>query len=226
MGMESWASKDNPVYTRSLVAEYSPYYSSGVRAMWQMTPALAARIDVVNGWQNISETNEDKGVGVRLDLTASPAATLTYYGFVNSESGGRRRLFNGIGAKLTPTATTTFVAEFDFGSIENADESLDNSTWYGLTAIGKFQLTPAFAVVGRFERYDDEDQVNIATGLGLPFQGNGASLGIDVTPAPRIMWRTEARGFFTDDQIFPEADDPGAFSDRSVLVVTSLSVSF
>ena len=47
-----------------------------------------------------------------------------------------------------------------------------------------------------------------------------------MTPAPRIMWRTEARGFFTDDRIFPEADDPGALSDRSVFVVTSLSVTF
>ncbi len=26
MGMESWASRDNPTYTRSLVADYSPYY--------------------------------------------------------------------------------------------------------------------------------------------------------------------------------------------------------
>ena len=27
MGMESWISRDNPTYTRSLVADYSPYYS-------------------------------------------------------------------------------------------------------------------------------------------------------------------------------------------------------
>ena len=58
MGLESWASKDNLTYTRSLVAEYSPYYSSGVRAVWQATPNLTARLDVVNGWQNISETME------------------------------------------------------------------------------------------------------------------------------------------------------------------------
>jgi hypothetical protein len=68
--------------------------------------------------------------------------------------------------------------------------------------------------------------VNIATGLGAGFRGNGASLGLDVTPFPRIMWRTEARGFFTDDRIFPEADDAAALSDRSVFVVTSLSMSF
>ena len=226
MGLESWASKDNLTYTRSLVAEYSPYYSTGVRATWQMTPALVGRIDVVNGWQNISETNEDKGVGVRFDLTASPKATLTYYGFLNSEAGGRRRLFNGVGARLTPTASATLLVEFDYGTIEQVNESLDNSSWYGVTAIGRLQVSPTVALAARVERYDDEDQVNIATGLANSFRGNGASLGLDVTPYPRIMWRTEARGFFTDDRVFPEADDTAAFSDRSVFVVTSLSLSF
>jgi hypothetical protein len=226
MGMESWASKDNLTYTRSLVAEYSPYYSTGVRAVWQLTPALLAHIHVVNGWQNISETNEDKGVGVRLDLTASPAATVSYYGFLNSEAGGRRRIFNGVGAKLSPTASVTLLAQLDYGTIEQADETLDNSTWYGFTAIGRLQLSPKVAVAARVERYDDEDQVNIATGLGSGFRGNGASLGLDVMPSPRIMWRTEVRGFSTNDRIFPEADEPAALSDRSVFMVTSLAVLF
>jgi hypothetical protein len=226
MGLESWASKDNLTYTRSLVAEYSPYYSTGVRAIWNVSPALVAHVHVVNGWQNISETNEDKGVGVRLDLTASPAATLTYYGFLNSEAGGRRRLFNGVGAKLTPTASVTLLAQLDYGTIEQADAALDNSTWYGFTVIGRAQLSPAVAVAARVERYDDEDQVNIATGLASAFRGNGASLGVDVTPYPRIMWRTEARGFFTDDRVFPEADEPALLSDRSVFVVTSLAIWF
>jgi hypothetical protein len=35
VGMESWMSRDNPTYTRSLVADYSPYYSAGVKATWQ-----------------------------------------------------------------------------------------------------------------------------------------------------------------------------------------------
>jgi hypothetical protein len=45
-------------------------------------------------------------------------------------------------------------------------------------------------------------------------------------PSPRIMWRTEVRGFSTNDRIFPEADEPAALSDRSVFMVTSLAVLF
>ena len=151
MGMESWISKDNPTYTRSLVAEYSPYYSSGVRAIWQPNPTVTARLDLVNGWQNISETNIHKGAGLRLDYTPNASTTFSYYNFFNGETLGRTRAFNGIGA----------------------------------------------------EAYDDRDQVNIVTGLIDPFQGPGASLGIDFVPQPRLMWRTEVRGFFANDKIFP-----------------------
>ncbi len=64
MGMESWISRDNPTYTRSLVAEYSPYYQSGVKFTWAPSSRITAQLDVVNGWQNISENNSGKGAGL------------------------------------------------------------------------------------------------------------------------------------------------------------------
>lgn len=225
MGMESWISRDNLTYTRSLVAEYSPYFSTGVRATW-VSGALTARVDVVNGWANVSETNEDKGLGLRFDLAATPTTTLTYFGFLNSEDGGRRRLLNGVGIALAPSPRVSVLGQFDYGSIENVNEALDNSTWYGFTAMGRVRLSPTLALAARVERYDDEDQVNIVTGLPSPFQANGLSLTFDVAPAPRILWRSELRGFFADDAIFSEADTPGARSDQNVLLVTSLAVTF
>jgi hypothetical protein len=115
MGMESWASKDNPTYTRSLVAEYSPYYSSGVRFVWQATPRLAAHLHVVNGWQNISETNSDKGAGIRLDFAPVSSTTISYYNLFNPEVGGRLRVFNGAGVKYA-SGTTTMLGQLDVGA--------------------------------------------------------------------------------------------------------------
>jgi hypothetical protein len=223
MGMESWASKDNPTYTRSLTAEYSPYYSSGVRAVWQASPRLAAHLHLVNGWQNISETNTDKGVGIRLDWAATPAATVSYYNFLNNESGSRRRLFNGIGAKVV-VGGTTLLGQLDAGSLEAPAAGGGRSTWYGFTLVARQRLTPATAIIGRLERFDDEDQVNIATGLAEPFQGNGASVGLDVAPAPRVLWRSELRGFFADAAVFP--DGTGAPRKSGAFAVTSLALTF
>jgi hypothetical protein len=222
MGLESWASKDNLTYTRSLTAEYSPYYSSGARAVWQASPRLAAHLHVVNGWQNISETNSGKGAGLRFDFTPAAATTVSYYNFFNEEAAGRLRAFNGVGVRWTSGATT-LLGQFDVGSLEGAGDD-DPSSWSGYTLIARRQLTPTVGVAGRFEGYDDEDQVNIATGGPDPFRGTGASLGIDVAPAPRLLWRTEARGFFARDEIFP--DRAAAPRKRGGLVVTSLAMTF
>lgn len=223
MGLESWASKDNLTYTRSLVADYSPYYSSGVRAIWQATPKLTARLDVVNGWQNISETNQDKGVGLRLDYAASSALTISYYNFLNDEVGGRFRVFNGVDGKFT-RGRGTLAGEVDYGTV-SAGGAGNSANWWGFAAIGRGQMTSKLAVIGRVERYVDPDQVNIVTDLTEPFRGNGVSIGLDVAPQSRVLWRTEARSFFADRAIFP--------NDRSVtprktdaFVVSSLSLAF
>jgi hypothetical protein len=149
----------------------------------------------------------------------------SYYNFFNGETEGRQRIFNGAGAKWTPNSRTALLGQFDFGSLEAADGG-DGSTWYGFTVIGRFALSDHVALAGRFERFDDEDQVNIATGLSEPFRGNGASIGLDVTPQSRFLWRTELRGFWNQDSIFPDADGPNTFSSRSVFMVSSLGLIF
>jgi hypothetical protein len=227
MGMESWVSALNPTYTRSLVADYSPYYSSGVRAIWQATPKLAARVDVVNGWQNISETNFDKGAGLRLDFAASPTMTLSYYNFFGNEIDTQLRIFNGIGASGSLGDRIRVLAQLDVGSQEDADPDADDHTWYGFTLIGRVQATPTVALVGRLERFDDEDEVLIATGGGLPgFRATGGSIGIDVAPHGRFLWRTEVRTFRGSDEIFPDRSEPGGVSKSNTVAVSSLAVSF
>ena len=230
MGMESWASRDNPTYTRSLVAEYSPYYSSGVRFVWQTSPKLTAHLHIVNGWQNMSENNSGKGAGLRFDFAPSARTGLSYYNFFTDEAGNRLRTFNGIGAKVV-SGKITLLGQVDLGSQGKSSSSGGSASWYGLTAIARAQLTPTMGVSGRVERYDDKNQVIIATGSqgdGTPngaFRANGGSLGLDIAPQARLLWRTELRGFSNKSAIFPDgtSDTPkrgGAF------IVSSLALTF
>lgn len=77
---------------------------------------------------------------------------------------------------------------------------------------------------GRVERFDDPGQVNVGTGLGDPFRGDGVSLGVDVAPAPRVLWRTEARGFLAGAPVFPAGWAPPRRRDG--FVVSSLAITF
>lgn len=233
MGMESWASRDNPTYTRSLVAEYSPYYQSGVKLTWTPSSKVTAQLDVVNGWQNISENNTGKAAGIRIDYAATPSSTISYYNLFSNEAGSRLRIFNGIGAKHT-RGRLTVVGEFDAGSQSRPSNVSGSSTWYGWTAIARVQATPTVALIGRLEGYTDRDQVIIATGTRTvgasvvanpAFRGTGGSAGVDVAPYARVSWRTELRGWQNADAVFPDGTAT-APKKQSVFAVTSLALSF
>lgn len=91
IGMEGFISRDNPMYTRSLVADFSPYYESGVKLAWQAAPTVTALFTVVNGWQNISETNGAKSGGVRIDYAPLSSSTFSYFSYIGDEAADTAR---------------------------------------------------------------------------------------------------------------------------------------
>ena len=232
IGNESWISRDNWTYTRSLSAEYTPYYEAGVRAMWQAAPRLAATAVVVNGWQNIAETNSDKAVGLRLDYAATPQVTLTYDNFFGNEAPdsarARLRTFHEVIAKYAG-ARAGVALNLDVGTQRRAVGS-GYSTWGGGALVGRYTVTPRVAVNGRVEYYSDPDQVVAAAPSPNGLRAWGASIGIDVVPAPRTLWRTELRGLHARDAVFPthsgSATASTALSTRDGLIVTSLGLTF
>lgn len=224
IGSESWISIDNPTYTRSLAAEFSPYYETGVRATWQALPNLSAQLNVVNGWQLISENNHDKGAGVRIDWTPAAPLTLSYSNYVGREplaATGEQdvRVFHDFIARWAPAQRALLIGTVDVGT-------QDESGWLAASLAGRWWLTPTVGINGRIERFDDEDGVVAATGIadapGLVT--NGASIGLDVQRGPAV-WRTELKTFFgADEAVFPDRDGGGGVAKSSTAVMTSLSV--
>jgi hypothetical protein len=125
----------------------------------------------------------------------------------------------------------TLVGQLDFGTQGKSATDGGSASWYGFTAIARAQVTPTVGLSGRVERYDDEDQVIIATGTqgdGTPngaFRANGGSVGLDVTPQSRLLWRTELRGFSNKSAIFPDGKT-GTPQKGNAVVVSSLAVTF
>jgi hypothetical protein len=107
-GSENWISRDNWTYTRSFIADNSPYYEAGVKATWQARPWLAAQLHVVNGWQNVSETNSDKALGARVDYMPKDGVDVAYDAFVGNEQPDslprRTRVWQEAIVQLKPTA--------------------------------------------------------------------------------------------------------------------------
>ena len=228
IGMESFISRDNPIYTRSLVADYSPYYESGAKLTWTPTSTVTAQLDVVNGWQVISETNSAKSVGIRVDVAQSATTTYSYFNYIGDDapdSAARRqiRFYNGVGAKVNITPEFQVMAEADYGTQQRATGS-GSASWYGSMLIGRYQMMANAALTGRVEVFRDKDQVVVVTGQPDGLRATGASIGLDVTPAPRVLWRSELRGYQGEGAVFPM--NRARFSKNDAFIVTSLGLSF
>jgi hypothetical protein len=234
IGWESWISRDNPTYTRSLVADYTPYYLSGVHLTWQPhfggpgrhraqqpSAPLTIQVHVMNGWQNISENNAGKSVGARVDWQVTPALTLVYANFIGNEqprgTPATTRVFNQLMGRVTLTPGLSVQAQADVA----ADGGRD---WYGLVLVGRKEWSPTLAVAARLERYSDPDQAIVVTGTAAGLVVNGVSIGVDVGRLGGPLWRTEVRGLHSTADLFPSAGVANA-SKSNVVVVTSLALT-
>ena len=221
IGAEGWISSDNLTYTRSLVADYTPYYSSGVRAVYQATPTLSARVDRINGWQHISETNTDKAVGTRLDYTPRDGVTLSHYAFAGTETGGRMRLFTGVSTVAAITPRLKVAAEVDVGRQDRAGGSGTDS-WSGGVLAARLALTDRAALSVRGEWYRDPSQVIIITGGPDALRATGGSIGLDIAPVVGFCWRTEIRALSADAALF--ADRDGGRARSNLVLVTAFTL--
>ena len=225
IGQESWISRDNPVYTRSLIADYTPYYSAGVRAIWQASAVVTVHLHLVNGWQIVSETNDEKAAGVRIEYAPKATLLLGYSNFVGNELPdsvpARVRVFNQVFARLGRPDRTAAWLTADYGVQEASGGGAD--AWYGVALVVRHPLSDRVAISGRLERYADPDQV-IVTSLGAGgFETGGASLGVDVTAPGGALWRTELRGFRGDRPLYP--NDVGGLDQATGFLVTSLALT-
>jgi hypothetical protein len=228
-GYEGWISRDNLTYTRSLVADYSPYYEAGVKLTWTPSSAVTAQLHVLNGWQDISNYNSPQALGARIDFTASSKVTLSYDDFVGNMAPdslrARIRFFNDFIAQYTPSSRWQLAAVFDIGTQGRTASDDGTATWYGTSAIAKYHVTPRVGIVGRLERYADPSQVVVSTALPVAFKTSGASLGVDVAPVARVLWRTEVRGFRSDNAVWAE-HRVGTYARTDAVAVTSLALTF
>jgi hypothetical protein len=225
-GSESWISSDNWTYTRSLIAENSPYYEAGARVTWAAAPRLTTQLHVMNGWQNISENNGDKTVAFRADFLPADRVALMYdVSFGNEQAdtaASLPRLFQEIGARVTVNGRLAVSGTVDYG-VQKAPTGRPDA-WYGWAVLGQWRLSQRTALGGRLEQYADPDQVIVATAHPYGLRAGGASLNVDVAPEPTLLFRTELRGLSAADPLFPARDASAGLSKRDWLLVASVSM--
>ncbi|MDJ0366995.1 porin [Hymenobacter sp. H14-R3] len=230
IGFESAISKDNWTLTRSLMAENSPYYESGARFTYEVDPKLTLTALVLNGWQNIRENNQGKGLGTQIQWKPTAKILInssTFYGNEQpQDSLIRRRYFHDFYITYAATERLSLAAVFDVGKQQSAQRS-GYDTWHTGSAFVKYKLSDLFSTTLRGEYYNADRGVLISSIMPAPtdarFLAGGTSLNLDYLPTANVAFRVEGRYLRAQDAIFQH--DNGNSRNYGNLT-TSVALSF
>ena len=224
IGIEGIVSKDNWNYSRSLVADYSPYYEAGVSVTAGLSDEVTVRGLVVNGWQNITETNEDKAVGTQIQYKPSESVLLNWSTFIGNEApdsaASRLRVLNDLYAIVMLTPGWTAALVLDIGVQDNGGSSSD--MWHGGSLMTRYRFSDRWAIGGRLEYFSDEAGVIVPTGTPENFQTVSASVNVDLSVVPNLLWRIEGRMFQSRGAIYPSES---GMKNNDGFVAVSASIS-
>lgn len=226
IGFEGIVSKDNWTYSRSIVADFSPYYEAGVSVSAALSDEVTARGFILNGWQNINETNNDKAVGTQIQYKPSDRVLLNWSTFIGNEQpdtlSSRLRIFNDLYGVFTLSDRWSAAVVFDIGA-QTQGTGTAYDLWHGGALMVRRSIDDHWAIAGRIEYYSDGSGVIIPTGTPNNFKTIGGSLNLDYAPVQYMAWRLEVRTLRSKDPVYPTEV---GFQATDGFVVLSAAMSF
>jgi len=235
IGSESTISSEDLTLSRSMMADNTPYYETGVRASYDINNKLKINGLILNGWQNITDHNKNKALGTQLQFKPSENLLLNYstfygkeagayeqtFGIINTDSLSTRRFFNNFYCQAN-LAKFNLLCSFDIG-FQKKRKAAGDYVWFNPTLILNYSISEKFSAVARCEYYNDRNGVIIYTGTQNGFQTIAGSFGLNFRLAEYLLWRIEGKVFESKDKVFLNKDNQ---SDKSVLVLSSVAIKF
>ena len=228
IGFESAIGKDCWNLTRSMLADNTPYYEAGARLSYTSPSGkwYASGL-LLNGWQRIARVdgNNSPAFGTQLTFKPNSNTTLNWSTFVGNDKPdtvSQMRIFNNLYAQLQITERFGLILGCDIG-MEEAASGASTNMFITPIVIPRFKINDKTFIAARWELYQDEDGVIIATGTPKGFNTMGYSLNFDRWVATNVLWRVEARMLQSEDKIFADAD--GKATEANTFFTTSLAIA-
>ncbi len=229
IGFESAIGKDCWNLTRSILAENSPYYESGLKMTynnknekWTFSGLL------LNGWQRIQKEEGNSTIAAGHQITFKPNSNITlnsssFFGSVKPDSIRLKRYFHNLYSQIQLNKKLGITIGLDYGIQQQVKDTNTYFQWFSPIVILKYQLSKKLIINLRGEYYSDKNQVIISTGTSNGFQTNGYSINLDYIIKENVVWRLEARQFDSKDKVFLKNKQP---SSQNFFMSTALAISF
>lgn len=223
IGFESATTATNLTLTRSILAENSPYFMTGIKYNYQPNDKWSFSGLVTNGWQRINKPDKTVAPAFGTQIVYKPAekATLNWSTFIGKEfyqTELAMRYFSNLYWDNQWNSKWRTILGFDLGIQDSSSLNDKHLYWMSPVLIAQYSINPKWQTALRVEYYQDEDNVIVATSDA--FKTSGASINFDYLPNSKVKLRTEARYFDSKETIF--------FDNKSnnFFVTTSLSFEF
>lgn len=161
IGYEFLYSKDNHNYTRTYMADNSPYLMFGLEARYPLTDTLNLGLYVVNGFSYLSHPNDQPSYGTQAVWKPAPRWTVTqnlYYGPDQSSTDARFWRFFSDSIAEWKGDEVTLAASYDIGTESAAGLPGHPRTFWTAAALwARWSVSGPWSVVVRPEFYWDRN---------------------------------------------------------------------
>lgn len=223
IGFESAIGADCRTLTRSLLAENSPYYETGVKLSYtSKDDQLNIAALYLNGWQRIRRPDGYKkpSFGLQINYKPSDKLLINYSNFLGTDkpdSVHSFRHFHNFFLQYDPVETFGITAGFDIGFEKMPDGKFAN--WYSPVVILQQSVAPKINVALRGEYYHDRQEIMIPTETMNGFRLLGLSFNTDYKINSKMKCRAEAKLYHSKDKIFSNATSRDNYSLTSAFTV-------
>ena len=226
IGFESAITASNLTLTRSLLADNSPYFMTGIKYSYKPSEKWNFAALLTNGWQRINKPQKEilPSFGTQLVYKSSANSTFNWSTFIGKEFNGldfTMRYFSNLYYDQKWNDKWRTIVGFDYGIQDLSSTNNQNATWLSPVIMAQYSIHSKWQTAFRTEYYQDEKNIIIAGNEA--FKTLGFSLNLDYLPNSKVKLRTEARYLQSQEKVFLKNEVP---TYNNFFVTTSLSFEF
>ncbi|HNI44241.1 MAG TPA: porin [Chitinophagales bacterium] len=225
IGFESAVGADCWTLTRSLVAENSPYFETGVKlGHTSRNGQLQLAFLLLNGWQRIQKPTavQMPSAGFQVYYHPNNIFTLNYSNFIGTDkpdSLSAFRTYHNFYLLIDPATKWGITLGFDIGTDQYNNQKY--GVWYVPTLLTRYKINHNNKLVWRLEYFNDAKQIIIAIPPSNNSQIWGTSLNYDHSITNNVLWRIEGKYYRARNAIF---QTPNGVDADNVTLTTALSI--
>jgi hypothetical protein len=230
IGFESAIGRDCWTLTRSMAADNSPYYESGIKiSNNSRDQRWYTALLLLNGWQRIQRIDGNSTVAFGTQVSFKPSDKIllnssTFIGNDKPDTVRQMRYFHNFYGIAQLSGKLGLTVGFDAGIEQKQKGKTAMNVWYTPVIILRNQLSENKFISCRAEYYNDKNGVIISTPNNHSFSVLGLSANFDWSLAKELLWRLETKWMRSENPVF--INHNGVYNTSNISTTTAFCFSF